>query len=197
MRARNGELSGSIAVLALVVEESDSAAGVNRRFGARYPHAQFARNLVTETLPRLERQGFVERVAGDLQRAADRYEATPRGVRRVERWLRESSATLPVLRDDLRAKLCHVRDDSDLDVVVGAIKAQERALTAEFAEAHLRLKAAERSSRNPRNEPDLTAVVDLALLRDEATLWGTLLQRRQRLREYLEGWKASSGGLDG
>lgn len=195
---RSGELSASVAVLALVVEEADSVSGVSRRFVERYPHARFARNVAHASLPQLERQGFVRRVEGGRQRsAADRYEATSRGVRRVQRWLQDSSATLPVLRDDLRAKLRHVQDERDLGIVLDAVKAQERALTAEFADAHTRVKAAERASREPAAEPDLRSVVDLALLRDEATLWGTLLKRRQRLREYLEGWKASGGGLDG
>ena len=198
MKVRSGELSASIAVLALVAEEPDSVAGVSRRFVERYPHARFARNVAHTSLRQLERQGFVRRVSGGRQRStSDCYEATSRGIRRVQRWLQDSSSALPVLRDDLRAKLRHVQNDRDLAIVLDAIKAQERVLTAEFADAHMRVKVAERASRNPVEEPDLRAVVDLALLRDEATLWGTLLRRRQRLREYLEGWKAGGGGLDG
>lgn len=43
MRARSGELSVNMAVLALTIERSDSVSGVSRRLSDRYPLARFVR----------------------------------------------------------------------------------------------------------------------------------------------------------
>jgi DNA-binding PadR family transcriptional regulator len=188
MRARGGDLSVSMAVLSLVVEQPDSVAGVGRRLAERFPNARFGRNAAHKSLPSLEKQGLVCVVTTRKRRSLDIYEATPAGVGRVREWLHDSSAVLPALRDDLRAKLQHVRDEADLRRLMDAIGEQEDACNAEYARAHAARKAAARLRgwRDARDR-DWRDTVERTLICDEAVLWGSRAMRLQRLRECLEG----------
>ncbi len=197
MRSRSGELSASMAVLALLAEQPDSQAGVNRRLAERYPGARFADNSAHKSLPSLESQGLVRRAAALGERPLDVYEATVKGVELVERWLYDSSAALPALRDELRARLQHVREPAGLPAMVEAIEAQEQTCAGEYVAAQKRLRAAQRQ-RKPAGDGGWREVVEIALMRDEAILWGSLALRRKRMREYLEdpAGMAPLGGVD-
>jgi DNA-binding PadR family transcriptional regulator len=182
-----GELSASRAVLGLVVEQADTVAGVALRLAERYPRAGFAVNSAHQNLPSLKHQGLVLVVEEGEKRSLDRYRATPTGVDSFHEWLRESAATLPVLRDALRARLGHVREVDDLLAVIHAIRAQEDACTREYARAHQALQAAQRLGRlHPRTDADWRTRVQSALMTDEAMLWAMRARRLQRLREDLE-----------
>jgi len=186
MRARGGELSASMAVLGLVIDQPDSVSGVSRRLADRFPHARFARNSAHNNLPSLHRQGLVRLIAEGEQRSLDRYEATQKGRDRFRQSLRESSVAVPAVRDAMRARLEHVSDEADLLAVIAAIGEQEQACRAEYAAAHGRLRAAERARRAPgASAGDWRDAVRRALMVDEAVLWGTRAQRMQRLRESL------------
>jgi hypothetical protein len=196
-RSRSGELTASMAILGLVVQQPDTVAGIGLRLPERFPRASFARSAAHNNLPSLARQGLVRVVKHGPEPSLDRYEATPDGAARFRAWLRASSAAPPALRDALHAKL-EFSERSDLKLLIGAIQEEEQACVSEYGAAHARLLAARRTAADPA---DWRAVVGGALRADEAMLWGMRARRLQRLREHLEDVDAedgtSGGGRDG
>lgn len=184
--ARSGELSASMAILGLVIQEADTAAGVGARLVDRFPHARWSRSVAHNDLPSLARQGLVHLVERGAKPSLDRYEATPDGVEQFQGWLRSSTMGPPTLRDALSAKLAF-SEEHDLPGLLDAIREEERICIAEFEAAQMRLGAARRLGRlGPANGSDWEGRVQSAILTDEAMMWGQRAKRLQCLRQELE-----------
>jgi DNA-binding PadR family transcriptional regulator len=187
MRARQGEISASTAVLGLLIDEPDCVAGLTRRLAVQFPQARFGRNTAYKAMPTLARQGLVSVVERGRHRSLDRYAATRDGRQSFRESLRAASAVVPVLRDALRARLEHVGDETELREVIAAIRGQEEACLEEYATARRRFLEHRRArSLGAAGADGLRETVDRALMIDEAVLWGTRARRLQRLRESLQ-----------
>ncbi len=184
--SRKGELTASMAILGLVVQQADTVNGLGTRLVERFPHGQWSRSVAHNSLPSLEKQGLVRLVAHGAERALDRYEATPTGVEEFREWLRTSSAAPLALRDAVHAKL-ELAGEEDVPDLIEAIRAEERACAQEFAAATSRLNVAWQLKRlDPAGAAGLRDRVQSALMTDEAMLWGMRARRLRRLRRELE-----------
>src|SRR4051794_33052145 len=125
-----------MAVLGLVIEEPEDAACVAQRLSERFRPARFAPSTAHMTLVRLEAQGLVRRAEpiGARDGASDLYEATDEGVDRFRRWLRESPAVLPALREALHARI-ELSQPGDLERVIEITDRERRACEREYAAA--------------------------------------------------------------
>jgi hypothetical protein len=184
--SRSGDLSASMAILGLVIQAPDTAAGVGARLVERLPRARWSRSVAHNDLPSLARQGLVRMVEAGSKPSLDRYEATQQGVDQFRDWLRASSLAPPMLRDALAAKLAF-SEETDLPGLLEAIRDEERICAAEFEAAHMRLGAARRLGRlGPADGSDWEGRVRSALMTDEAMMWGQRAKRLQCLRQELE-----------
>jgi hypothetical protein len=175
-----------MAILGLVIQEADTAAGVGARLVDRFPRARWSRSVAHNDLPSLARQGLVRLVEPGAKPSLDRYEATPEGVEQFRDWLRASSMGPPMLRDALSAKLVF-SDEDDLPGLLQAIREEERICITEFEAAQTRLNAARRLGLlGPADGADWAGRVQSAVMTDEAMMWGQRAKRLQCLRQELE-----------
>jgi hypothetical protein len=198
-------LSAGEAVLGLVIERPDTAAGLGQRLVERFRSARFTRSTAHNALSRLARQGLVraaqlpedapgsgyEPGPGEGPRAsADaaterRYEATPLGVEHFRAWLRASRAAAPALREEWQAKV-EFCGPEDVPLLIDALRAEERACAHMFAAIQGRLSEAELLAPDPTAVRQWSELAREAVLRDEAAMWGMRFKRLERLRLRLE-----------
>jgi DNA-binding PadR family transcriptional regulator len=175
-----------MAILGLVIQQGDTAAGVGARLVDRFPRARWSRSVAHNDLPSLAKQGLVRMVQPGSKPSLDRYEATPQGVDQFQEWLRATSMAPPMLRDALSAKLAF-SEEHDLPDLLQAIREEERICVAEFEAAQMRLNAARRLGQlGPANGTDWRGRVQSAIMTDEAMMWGQRAKRLQCLRQELE-----------
>ncbi len=187
LRRRTLGLSAGEAVLGLVIEQPDSASRLCQRLLERFRSAQFTRSTAHNALTRLTRQGLVQLVAHETELAGEgRYEATPLGLGHFRAWVRGSTPTAPVLREELQAKVEFCAPE-DLSQLIEAIHAEERACASMFAAAQGRLSGEELLNRgHATSHEHWSALTRRTMLRDEAAMWGMRFKRLERLRARLE-----------
>lgn len=184
--ARKGDLSAKAAIMGLLVERADTINGVKARLEEKFPGASWAPSIAYRAVDTLADDGFVRIAAGGAQRSLRVYEATSEGVGWFRRWLSEFSD--PVLRDAMRAKLQYVDDESDLLVLIAAIREQEEVAFEASEAAHLRLnRARRRGDLGSARDTGLQSRLRYALMSDEVVWWRNCGVRLKRLRENLEG----------
>lgn len=194
-RAGSAELSASLAVLGLVIEEPDTASRVGQRLSERFRPARFAPSTAYMTLPRLEGQGMVRRIGGGGTNDA-RYEATEKGTERFYRWLRTSPTALPALREALHARINLARPQ-DLARVIEIVEREREACDGQYAAAQGRIAELRHGGRsNGTTEREWSTLVAEVVLIDEAMMWGSRAARLARLHATLEELQTrfASGG---
>jgi DNA-binding PadR family transcriptional regulator len=193
---RIGEVSAGKAVLGLLVQRADTAAGVGVRLEQEYPAARWPRSIVHNTLPELAAHGLVQVARRGPERALDLYEATPGGADHIASWLRESTVVIPAIRDATRAKLRCLQDEEQLATIVGDIREQEDLCAREGERAMLRYQAARGAGHLGRAEmPEWQRRVRLALMLDEATFFLHRARALQRLQRHLQEPEMGSEAL--
>jgi DNA-binding PadR family transcriptional regulator len=201
---RKGDLTASMAILGLVVKQTDTVNSLGARLVARFPHAQWSRSVAHNSLPSLEKQGLVRMVDRGAERALDRYEATDEGIEEFRDWLRTSSAAPLALRDAVHAKL-EFAEEEDVPDLILAIREEEEACAREFAAASSRLNVEWQlkrlgppgESERGSSDAEVGGRVRRALMTDEAMLWGMRAMRLRRLRRELEDSVEEPEGGDG
>jgi DNA-binding PadR family transcriptional regulator len=209
-------LSAGEAVLGLVIERPDTAAGLGQRLVERFRSARFTRSTAHNALSRLARQGLVRAVAQlpkDARGSEDapgpgenpgeepggegpqapagpaverHYEATPLGVEHFRAWLHASRTAAPALREEWQAKI-EFCGPEDVPLLIDALRAEERACAHMFAAIQGRLTEAELlAPEHPGTAQRWSELVHDAVLRDEAAMWGMRFKRLERLRARLE-----------
>jgi DNA-binding PadR family transcriptional regulator len=189
-----------MAILGLLVERPDTAAGVGLRLREVFPGARWPRNVVHNNAPRLVKKGFVHCTKGP-EPAFDRYEVTERGTACFREWVSQSMALPPVLRDGLQVRLHFLDERDELVSLIRTVRESEQACSLEYAAAHGRLKSTIRRARRPGTaEVDWHSKLRLIQIGDEVMLWGMMARRLQRLGDELEGllhddsaWAGSPG----
>jgi hypothetical protein len=186
-----------MAVLGLLVRQSDTVAGVRLRLDEEHPNACWSRNIVHNSLTSHLKTGFVRAVRSRPERLVDVYEVTSEGVEHFRRSLRESSAALPAQRDALRARLKYVEGEDEFWAAIRDIRKREELCMREGAAAVTRYKAARRLGRlTPSDEQDWKTRVDRALMIDDVKSWYEIVKGLQRLRQYLEDPRGVGDMLD-
>lgn len=193
---RTGEMSSSMAVLGLVVQQPDTIAGVAYRLSEMFPRARWSAGAAHSSVPSLAEQGLLQVVQKGSVPTLDRYQATSVGVTEFRRWLVQASSLPPALRDALQARLEFVELE-ELPALLETVRADERACTREYAAAHKRWKEFTHQTLRPgENDPEQVFRHELKIvqLADEVDLWGVQARRLQKLRGRLNSvWKQATG----
>jgi hypothetical protein len=186
-----------MAVLGLLAQQPDTAAGVGVRLEEEHPSARWPRNIVHNSVPSLIEHGFVRVARRGPERSLDRLETTSKGIEHFRRWLRESSAVLPAQRDALRAKLKYIDGEAELGVMIRDIREQEELCVREGEAAMSRYRTARRLGRlHPGGEQGWKVRVRRALMVDEVKSSYGRAKELQRLREHLEDPDGENDMLD-
>jgi hypothetical protein len=193
----SGDLTPRMMVLGLVVQQSDSVAGVARRLADQFASARFPKTSAHNNLPSLAEKGYVRLVAAGEKSSLDRYEATAQGAELLRGWLRRTELP-PAVRDVLQCKLELVEID-DLAALVQTVREEEDAYTSAHDIAHSRMLREQRSRRARGGSVDWHTRLRAIQTKDEANLWGLMSQRLEHLREELEDLlgEISRSALDG
>lgn len=185
-RGRTGLAAGE-AVLGLVIERPDSGFGLEHRLEERFGAARFAYSTAYNALYRMEREGLVRVVhagGSDGDEGEARYEATERGIEHFRRWLRTSSA-LPVLRDELQAKVA-LSAPRELPRLIEMVRNEELACARELDRIRATVVEQQRSGAGrPVAQREWSALMALGVAHGEAAHWGGRIQQLAQLRSYL------------
>lgn len=184
---RTGEMSSSMAVLGLVVQQPDTIAGVAFRLSETFPRARWSPGAAHSNMPNLAKQGLLRVAREGPEPTQDRYEATPRGVAEFRQWLGRSNSLPLALRDGLQAKL-EFLELEELAGFIETVRRTERNCRSEYAAAHGRWKAFSGLSSSDAPEPGqaLRHTLKAVQLMDEVMLWGAQAKRLANLRSQLE-----------
>lgn len=173
-------------VLGLVIQQSDTVAGVARRLADQFTVARFPNGSAYDNLPSLARKGYVRLIAKGPpdEPTRNRYAATPDGVEYLRTWLR-STELPPMIRDALQCKLEFVEHE-DVAALLGLVREQEEVYTAAYDFARARVLREQRARRAKNKLMDARSRLRTIQHKDEATLWGLMSKRLERLGDELE-----------
>lgn len=196
---RTGEMSSSMAVLGLVVQQPDTIAGVAYRLSETFPHAYWSPAAAHSNMRSLGTQGLLHVIKEGSGPTLDLYEATSLGVAEFYGWLVQSSAAPPALRDALQGRLEFI-ERNGLPALVEMVRRDERMFTREYAAAHKRWKQFTSTRfRAGQDAPEEVFRRELKVVQmaDEADLWALQARRLRQLGGRLEGVleRASGGSL--
>lgn len=178
------DLTPKMMVLGLVIQQTDTAAGVGRRLADQFASARFDRSSAYKNLAPLARQGYVRLVEEGEGRSLDVYEATPKGVRYFQKWLRGKRLP-PRIRDGLNGKLGFLAQD-ELVELLEIVREEEHAYTRACDIAKGRVLQEQHSRRRKPAQWDWGSRLRHIQRRDEVHLWSLMSLRLERLREDLE-----------
>jgi hypothetical protein len=188
---RTGEMSSSMAVLGLVIQRSDTIAGVAFRLNETFPRAYWSPGAAHSNMPNLAKQGLLCVVQKGLESTLDRYEATAKGIAEFSEWMVQSISLPPASRDGLQARLEFIELGEPV-ALLGIVREAQRGCQLEYAEAHKRWRAF--TNLRPRHEQEdlmldevLNQGLDGIQLMDDVMLWGAEAKRLTSLYDQLEG----------
>jgi len=184
-RVNPAELSGSMAVLGIVIEQpGDTVSHIGRCLGERFTRARFARSTAHSSLPRLAHSGRVRctHLAPGDDRSLDRYEATTDGVEAFRSWMFEMPSARPALREAMygRIELCRLED---LPRLIEMVRREEAVSDDMYREAALRLRRQRLRKADPA---DYARRVREVLLYADPMHWSSRSERYALIAERLE-----------
>jgi DNA-binding PadR family transcriptional regulator len=171
-----------IAVLSLVVQESDTVAGVSRRLKEQFAAAQFPESSAHNNMRSLASAGYLRLVEEGRVPTLNRYEATAAGEELSSRWV--MSSLPPLMRDPLQGKLAFVGCEQ-IAAFIALTREEERAFKREYNRVHS-LWAGNKRLRDISAEVDWYAELQAIKLKDEVDLLGVEVTRRKRRVRELE-----------
>ena len=186
-KPRTGELPASLAILGLLIRQSDTAAGVRLRFDEEHRYGHWPRNIVHSSIASLTEAGHICRSSVGSSPSLDLYATTPNGVEHFRKWLHAASPKLPAMRDALRAKMLYIDDEVALRAVLRDILQRENTCKREAEAARVRYASAKRLGQlEPRSARDLGTAVRRVATVEEIRLWYRRAEEWQLLRRELE-----------
>ena len=175
-----------MAILGLVVQRADTVAGIRRRLTEAFPHSGWSSSVAYADLQSLDEQGLLCLTEKGEARGGDRYEATPKGRVRFREWLREGSEAAPALHDPTRARLV-LCEEADLPALLPLLRSEQKICAERFDRARWCLNKERRSAHfGPAGDSKEKGLL-LALMADDALIWGNRSLRLKRLLQALEG----------
>jgi DNA-binding PadR family transcriptional regulator len=180
-----------IAVLSLVVQESDTVAGISRRLKEQFPAAQFPESSAHNNMRTLAEAGYLRLVEVGAEPPLNRYEATVAGDELSRKWVLRSSLP-PMMRDPLQGKLAFVGYE-EIAALIRLVREEERAFGVEYDQVQSRWLGHKRF-RDDLAGLDWHAELQAIKLKDEVDLFGVMIRRRKRVRAELEELLSRLGG---
>jgi DNA-binding PadR family transcriptional regulator len=171
-----------IAVLSLVVQESDTVAGVSRRLKEQFRAAHFPESSAHNNIRSLAGVGYLRLVEEGSEPTLNRYEATTAGDEVSRRWL--LSSLTPMMRDPLQGKLSFVGYEQ-IDALIELVRAEEQAFRSEYERLQVRCLGHKRF-RDRLAALDCQAELQAIKLKDEAEWFGDEVMRRKKRARELE-----------
>jgi DNA-binding PadR family transcriptional regulator len=172
-----------IAVLSLVVQEPDTAAGVSRRLKEQFPAAQFPESSAHNNMRSLAATGHIRLVEEGTEPPLNRYEATAAGDELSRQWVLRSSLP-PMMRDPLQGKLAFV-GYKQIAALIQLVREEDRAFRIEYDQVQSRWLSHKRF-RDDLAGIDWHAELQAIKLKDEVDLFGVMVIRRKKVRRELE-----------
>lgn len=181
-----GSPTPQMMVLGLVIQQSDTVAGVARRLTDQFSVARFPNGSAYDNLPSLARKGYVRLIAKGPpdEPTRDRYAATPEGIEHMRAWLL-STELPPMIRDALQCKL-EFAEREDVAGLRRLVREQEEVYTTAYDLARARVLREQRSRRAKSQPIDARSRLRSIQHKDEATLWGLMSKRLERLGDELD-----------
>ncbi len=188
-RVNPAEMTGSIGCLGILIEKPGlTVSEVAQELERRFPRCRFASSTAYNALPQMSRGKARLRCtyrAPESEKALDRYEPTPWGIKTFHAWMYEQPSGAPTIRDALygRIELCKLED---LPALVRI--AEEEALIASdlYSAASTKLNERIREGRGRPGRDYLRKVKEVLLYVDPMT-WASRHDRydeiAKRLRE--------------
>jgi DNA-binding PadR family transcriptional regulator len=172
-----------IAVLSLVVQESDTVAGVSRRLKEQFKAARFPESSAHNNIRSLASVGYLRLVEEGSEPTLNRYEATTAGDEVSRRWL--LSSPTPIMRDPLQGKLSFVGYEQ-IAALIELVRAEEQEFRSEYDRLQVQCLGHKRF-RNRLAALDCQAELQAIKLRDEAEWFGDeVIRRKKRARDLEE-----------
>lgn len=131
----------SMAILGLLVEQSDTLGGIGIRLDRQFPDALWSPSTLPNGMKGLVRQKRVRLIAKGGKSRQNRYEATDQGAAYFHAWKRESAAVPRMLRDALQGKLAF-STLADLPGLIQTTRAELNDCEQKFVDVHKRLRNA-------------------------------------------------------
>lgn len=175
-----------MAILGLVVQQADTVTGLRRRLTGHFPHASWSASVAYADLKSLDEQGLICLTETGEKRGDDRYESTPKGTDRFREWLREGSKAPPALHDPTRARLV-LCEEEELPDLLPLVRDEQRICAERYDRASWLLKKEKRSAHFGPADDSRQKGLRLALMEDDALIWGYRSLRLKKLIEALEG----------
>jgi DNA-binding PadR family transcriptional regulator len=185
MAPAKGDLTASMAILGLLIQQPDTPSHVRTRLVREFPHGRWSRSIAYNDVPNLARQGLVRKIRTGEKHSEDLYEATPRGIAAFKELVREAAKAPPSLRDAMQLWLEH-SDESELPEMLEAVRKVEESARAEFETAQTRLNT-ERALGNlgPPDGSDWHGRMRHIVLSELVQICGENTMRMKRLRQKL------------
>jgi hypothetical protein len=154
-RVNSAQLSGSMVVLGLVIEQpNQTVTHIAQCLDRRFARSRFAPSTAHNALPQMadakhKRVCRTYEAPGD-DRSEDRYEATDEGVEAFEAWMFEMPNTTPVLREAMygRIELCQ---PEHLPRLIKMARREEAIADDQYQHASRRLRKYAARKREPRD----------------------------------------------
>jgi hypothetical protein len=120
------------------------------------------------------------------------YEGTQSGITSFWRWVRKSSCA-PAIREELRTKIAFARP-GDMPRLIEMLEDDEQECRAKYETLHREIAAFDEQvdAEAFRSGEDWATLTLVGLIRDEAAIWYSRMERHERLREWLESLRAES-----
>lgn len=146
MTTRKGNLTASMAILGLLIQQPDTTTSIKKRLDREYPHGRWSRSIAHNNIKSLANHGLIRRVRRGETASDDLYEATPQGIAAFRTLLSKAVKEPPPIRDALLLWI-EYSDESELPEILKVIKEFEEIARAEYSAA-MSLQSIERSLGN-------------------------------------------------
>jgi hypothetical protein len=196
-RVNSAELSGSMAVLGLVIEQpNQTVTHIAQCLDRRFTRSRFAPSTAHNALPQMAeaKRKRVRRTyesPGD-DRSEDRYEATDFGIEAFEAWMFEMPNTTPVLREAMygRIELCR---PEHLRRLIKMARREEAIADDQYQHASRRLRNFGGRKREPR---DFAREIREVLLYVDPKRWSDRSESYKEIAKRLEELNREAKALE-
>lgn len=186
MTAQKGNLTASMAILGLLIQQPDTTTSIKKRLDREYPHGRWARSIAHNNIKNLANHGLICRIQRGRIASEDLYEATPEGIAAFRALLSKAAKEPPAVRDALQLWVANA-DESELPEILKVVKELEEIARAEYSAA-MSLQSIERNLGNfgPLDGSDWNGRKHEALLDERVMRCGQQALRLKKLREKLQ-----------
>jgi hypothetical protein len=185
MATPKGDLTASMAILGLLIQQPDTPSQLRVRLAREFPHGRWSRSIVYGDVPNLARRRLIRKVRTGEKSSGDLWESTAKGRALFKEWVSEAAKAPSPVRDSLLLWLEH-SDESELPEMLQAVGEVEEAVRAEFEAAQVRLNT-ERALGNlgPPDGSDWHGRMRYLVLSELVQICGQDTMRLKKLRQKL------------